>query len=123
MKIQKAGNALILTSEITMEELRLLKKYSPNDLKLKTEDGEDMFAFAEGENAGVSPYGICFTNADEDGKATVTLLMHNNCEDKNELIADILVPIKKMYETLEKQIVEKAEQVIKARNELIGEIN
>lgn len=123
MKIQKAGNALILTSEATMEELRLLKKYSPDDLKLKTEDGEDLFAFTESKNAGVSPYGICFTNADEEGKATVTLLMPNNCEDKNELIADILVPIKKMYETLEKQIVERAEQVIKARNELMEEIN
>ena len=124
MKISTAGNAVILESEVSMEAMRIVKKYAPSKLKLKSEDGkEDLFVFTTGKEASITKFGICFTNENEEGKAILTMLIPTECKDKKEYIAELLMPIKELYTKLEEQIADEAEKIIAAKESLMKEIN
>lgn len=78
------GGAVVLTSEATLEDIKLIQKYEPKKLCLYDEDGNAIFAVATTEDSAgtINKYGVEFgprTNAE--GKAMVTLVIGPDVED------------------------------------------
>ncbi len=91
--IKIVGDAAVITSTLSVEDIQTLKKYRPEALVLKGgEDGKEPI-FAIDVNAGsgsVSNYGITFggVTRDEDKKANLTLVLKGITGDVKEYVAD-----------------------------------
>jgi hypothetical protein len=70
-----AGNACVVTSALTLENLQKLKKYAPQSLALKDEKEKPIFLVDVGPNGSVSANGIVFNAASHDGSKLATLTM------------------------------------------------
>lgn len=73
-----AGNAVIFTSTMKLEDIKTVEKYQPKALiLLGGEDGkEPVFRVATGECGSINKYGVTFANAtrgEEGGYATLTV--------------------------------------------------
>lgn len=77
MTIKSIGKALVITSSIKMEELKLLKKADPNALTRTDKDGNELYKIAIGP-ASFSKYGISFDSTDKDGNAEATIIIPEN---------------------------------------------
>lgn len=85
-KILVAGDALVVKSNITLEEYTLVKKYRPAALKIMGgEDNKDVVfkvdILAKG-SGGINTYGATFAKADDDGYATTTILVPEGAKAK-----------------------------------------
>lgn len=93
-KIVIAVDAVVVKSELSLEDIKTIAKYQPKALTLKGgEDGnEPIFALAPTTGEGsINVNGASFGRADADGKATITMLMRNVPTDKaREWVADEL---------------------------------
>ena len=108
-KIVIAGDAVVVTSSIKLEDLRAVKKYRPDALVLKGgEDGkEPIFAIdVISGNGSINQYGASFGTAtrDEAKLATITLVAPGVDGDIKEFVADKLgaaiINLNKLEETL-----------------------
>lgn len=104
-----AGDAVVVTSALKLEDLRLIKKYRPSALVLKGgEDGkEPIFAVdVTNGNGDINQYGAAFGSAtrNEDKLATITLVATGVEGDIKEFVADklgtALINLSKLEETL-----------------------
>lgn len=91
--IKIIGDAAVITSTLSAEDIQTLKKYRPEALVLKGgEDGkEPIFAIDMAAGAGsVNNYGITFggVTRDEDKKANLTLVLKGITGDVKEYVAD-----------------------------------
>lgn len=77
-KLTIAGDAIIITSSRTLEEIRTLEKYKPEALVLKNEDGEVFFKVGTGVG-NINKYGVSFGDVSRtgDGTATLTMILDN----------------------------------------------
>ena len=95
-KITVAGDAVVVTSAMKLEDLKTIAKYRPDALVLKGgEDGkEPIFAIATATGYGeINKYGATFcSESNDDAKlATITLnLTGSDRENIKEFIADKL---------------------------------
>lgn len=94
-KIVIAGNAVVVTSELRLEDIKTIKKYRPEALVLKGgEDGkEPIFKLGIAKEAGsITKYGaeFCSETHDAEKKAMMTLLYNGDDGDTNikEAVAD-----------------------------------
>lgn len=85
-----AGDAVVIKSTATLEELALLEKYRPEALELKTLDENNKMVtdFKIGTTTGqgkVSKFGISFGKAthDEEQKAMVTTLLPDGIDEES----------------------------------------
>ena len=93
-KIVVTGDAIVVTSAFTLEELLTIKKYRPNALQLM--GGEDnkqpIFAInaVKGGNGGINQYGVTYTGETHDEKklATLTIFDGNITGDAKEYAAE-----------------------------------
>ena len=108
-KVTIAGDAVVVTSAIKLEDLRNIKKYRPAALILKGgEDGkEPIFAInVTNGNGDINQYGASFGAATRDDKklATITLVAPGVEGDIKEFVADklgsALINLNKLEETL-----------------------
>lgn len=108
-KVTIAGNAVVITSAIKLEDLRSIKKYRPTALILKGgEDGkEPVFAIdVTNGNGDINKYGACFGAATRDDAklATITMVASVVEGDIKEFVADklgsALINLNKLEETL-----------------------
>ncbi len=77
-KIVIAGDAVVVKSDIKLEDIATIEKYRPNDLVLNGgEDGkEPIFRAGTTTGAGnINSVGASFGRADADGKAIITMVM------------------------------------------------
>lgn len=90
-KIVIAGQAVVVTSEMALEDLKTIKKYRPDALILKGgEDGrEPVFALGIGEGR-INAVGASFCEAtrDEEKKATLTMTTDYDGEDIEGFVSD-----------------------------------
>ncbi len=106
-KIVIAGQAIVVTSEMALEDLKTIKKYRPDALILKGgEDGkEPVFAISIGEGR-INTYGASFCEATRDDakKATLTMVTIYDGEDIEGYVSDsigaALMNLNKLEETL-----------------------
>lgn len=90
-KIVIAGQAVVVTSEMALEDLKTIKKYRPDALILKGgEDGkESVFAIGIGEGK-INTVGVSFSEAtrDEAKKATLTMTTNYDGDDIEGFVSD-----------------------------------
>lgn len=113
-KLNVLGDAVQLKSELTTEEIITVKTFDPERLKLKDEEGNELFAIDLG-HASISKYGICFCSTDAEGKAFVTTQNnvgdHSNAEAEKALLIKEWAPILANLTKLEGQIALALEDV------------
>lgn len=125
-KIIIAGDAVVITSAMKLEDLRNIKKYRPDALVLKGgEDGkEPVFAVGVTQgNGDINQYGATFGTAtrDDEKLATITMVAPGIDGDIKEFVADklgsALMSLNKLEETLPgvvQSIAAEKEQVLNA---------
>lgn len=92
-KITIAGDAVIVTSALTLEDIRKIEKYRPKALVLtEGDENEPVFAIGTTEGAGnINSVGVSFGRETRDGRgfATVTMcIAPEEGEDVVEFVAD-----------------------------------
>lgn len=90
-KITIAGQAVVVTSEMALEDIKTIKKYRPDALILKGgEDGrEPIFALGIGEGR-INKVGVSFCEATRDDakKATLTMTTNYDGDDIENFVSD-----------------------------------
>ena len=82
--IKVIGDAMIVTSAIKMEDIKLLQRLDADGLIARDKDDEPVYAVFTGASGFMEDTGIRFTGADRDGFATVTILLPSTTQDKRE---------------------------------------
>lgn len=74
MKVINLKNygVIVMSTEITKEAMLKLMRHNPDSLKLKDENGDEIFAIAYGE-ASLSDYGMSFDKVDSEGKLLLSI--------------------------------------------------
>ena len=87
-----SGASAVLVSDVKLEDWERVEKYAPEALKIVDEDGETVFMVTSRRGAGsVNKYGVCFGSYQNDGgKATVTVLLDDEVEDKRAAVKEIM---------------------------------
>lgn len=89
-KITVVGNAIVVTSIFSLEEIKTIEKYRPDDLVLKSEDGkEPIFKIGVKTTSGgnLNKYGAEFASETQgdNAKAVITMFVtgdNTNIKDK-----------------------------------------
>ena len=103
-KAKVLGDALVITSTQKLEDLELVKKYRPETLVLKDEDGDEYFRVGVSNGSGtIGTYGAEFGGETHDAekKATITLMIDGNGTPE-EIKADIAEDIGLVLLNIEK---------------------
>ena len=106
-KISIAGQAVVVTSAMALEDIKTIKKYRPKALILKGgEDGkEPIFALGIGE-CKINPVGASFNQATRDEAKLATLTMTTNFDGEDivafvtDTLGGALMNLNKLEETL-----------------------
>ena len=89
--IDLSGAAAVLVSDVTLEDWKRVEKYAPDMLKIVDEDGEILFKVMTCCCTGsINENGVCFGSyTNEGGKATVTILLDDEVEDRLQAVKDV----------------------------------
>ena len=86
------GNALVVTSDLKLEDLKMVKKYRPSALTLwGGKDGDEpIFAISTEGCAGINEFGATFKDESRDGSglACITMELRYDGDSLKEYIAD-----------------------------------
>lgn len=112
-KIVIAGQAVVVTSALALEDIKKVKKYRPDALILKGgEDGkEPIFALGVG-NDGINKFGasFCQETREDEKKATLTMTTTYDGDKIEDFVADELgaaiINLNKLEEKLPDVIAE-----------------
>ena len=87
-----SGASAVLVSNVALEDWERVEKYAPEALKIVDEDGEAIFKVQTCCGGGsINKYGVCFgTYTNEGGKATVTVLLDEEVDDKVAAVKEIM---------------------------------
>lgn len=110
------GDALIITSELTLEDIKTVEKYGPEKLVLKGgEDGkEELFAICSSNGAGdINDFGAVFGRTARDGSnaACITMMLGDVQGDVQQHVADLVGPSLIKLNKLEAQILEAMPEI------------
>lgn len=123
MKIAVIADAYALTSELTVKDIMLCKKYNPDALVIRDEDGNDKFALSYNEGKpSVTKFGVTFGGKDKDGKATITEIIPQGTENAKEFIADRFGAIVPYLKELEKSIPTAVKKITDDKQSLMDSI-
>lgn len=93
-KITIAGDAVVVTSSLKLEDIKKLEKYRPNSLVLKGgEDGkEPIFVMGSGSKGSINAYGAEFNSVthDDERLATITMALPCGAEDVKKAVAEVI---------------------------------
>lgn len=125
MKITITADAYAITSKITVDEIKTLKKSNPDALKVKDADGNEKFAvsYAEGKPS-ITAFSVTFggKSHDEAGYATITGMIPTGTANPKEFVADLVAPVKAFLEQVEGVAHDAAVAAKTARKELVESI-
>jgi len=88
--VKIAGNIIVLTSTVTMNQLRQLEKHRPKALTILDEENTPVFRIGTGSNA-LTTHGASFNAATLDGRelAYITLTIPEGVTDGKRYFAEI----------------------------------
>ena len=91
-KVEISGASAVLVSDVTLDDWKRVEKYAPEILKIVDEEGNAVFKVKVGEGGGsINEYGVSFgTYTNEGGKATVTVLLDDDIEDKTAAVTELM---------------------------------
>lgn len=126
--IEVLGNALVITSGISLDNIKLVEKYRPQALVLfEGEDNEKqaVFKVSTGSSGSISKYGIVFNSAtrDNDKLAVVTITDENIPEEgiQQYLIDKIGTSILSLNK-VEAGLNEVVEEILMEQEEILDNI-
>ena len=125
-KINVTGNACVITSSIKYADIVKAKKYRPDALVLKDEEGKkEIFRIDVGCKPQATEYGVVFDGRthDEDGFATYTTLIDDICGKIEEGIADIYGAALIGLNKIEKAFPEHIAAIDAEREAILGQIS
>ena len=120
VKVCIMGCAAVIVSSVKLEDWQLVEKYAPEMLKIVDEDGNTVFTVRTDSGPGrcIKEEVVWGEAAEPDGKATVTLLIDSDIDDKREAVMETcgsalldLMEIEKEMPNFLKEIREKQEEV------------
>jgi len=119
MKVINLKNygVVVFNTQLTKVAIEKLAKHNPEALKLKDEEGNDVFGIGFG-TASITEYGVCFDKVDSEGKALITIAKTMENEEIAEEYAGTLLKVKEIetkalaaYTSLEAQLLEVANSI------------
>lgn len=121
MKVRIIGTNAQIKSDIKVEEIKLLKKYCPEALTLKDENGNAVFKVDYCKVSGsFGQYGICFNEKTKKGYAAISL--NTPCDGPSDVkkteMVTVLAPIAPQLEAITEQIANVVKDVEKINAEL-----
>lgn len=91
-KVNIFGDSIVITSGMKLNDVKKLKKYKPELLRLVDEDTkEEIFAISISNRASFTKFGASFTSQNNEGNATLTLPIPTTCmtaEEKRQYVKD-----------------------------------
>lgn len=83
-------NKAVITSGFTIEQIKLIEKYQPEELRVyNTETRDLLFKMATGNVGTLSTYGIVFNTSNSEGKAALMIDVEGETtEEKKAYIVD-----------------------------------
>ena len=109
-KIVIAGDAVVVKSDLKLEDIKTIAKYQPKALTLMGGEDNKEPIFALGATTGdgnINSVGASFGKADSDGKAVITMVMQNVPTEKaKDWVADTLGGALMNLNTLEAKLPE-----------------
>ena len=126
-KITTVGQAVVVTSELKLEEIKKVAKYRPNELQLKggKDDKEVVFAIGIGKGK-INQYGASFDKEtmDGEGKACITIMKEyeGDKEKISELIADEFGAALINLEKIEAKLPAVIEEIDKEKAAVLAKI-
>lgn len=127
MKLKIMSGAYSLNSEISVDDIVLLKKYNPDSLCIKDDEGNVKFAigYSEGHPC-VSTFGVTFgTKSLTNGKASVTEILPldlDTVEKAKDYLAEKFGGVVAYLEALEASIPNVARFIREQKQTLIDSI-
>lgn len=125
-KISIAGQAVVVTSAMTLEDIKTLKKYRPKSLILKGgEDGkEPIFALSVGEGK-INEYGASFNREtrDDERLATLTMTTEYNGDDMVDFVTESLGTALMNLNKLEATLPAVLEEIYAEKAEIMHNIS
>lgn len=126
-KVTIAGDAVVVTSSMKLEDIKTIAKYRPKALTLMGgEDGkEPVFAIGVTNGAGsINNFGASFgrESHDEEKLATVTMVLKNVDGDVSEYVADALGAALISLNKLEAQLPAVLDEIAAEKAEVMGNI-
>lgn len=121
-----AGNALVVTSEMTLDALKMVKKYRPKALTLwGGKDGDDpLFTISTEGGAGINDFGATFKDEARDGSglACITIGLEYTGDKLKEYIADKFGGALMKLDKLEKTLPEVVDEIGDERDAVMESI-
>ena len=125
-KITIAGQAVVITSELKLEDIKKVKKYRPDALILRGgEDGkEPIFALGIGDSS-INKFGVsfCQETRDDEKHAVLTMTTTYDGDDIKEFVADELGSSIINLEKLESKLPEIIEEINAERDSVKASIS
>lgn len=114
-KLNVLGDAVQVVSELKTVDIDSVMTFDPEKLKLKDEDGNELFAIGLG-HASISKYGIVFCSTDAQGNAFVTtensVKDHSDPELEKVFLVREWAPILANLNKLEEQIIKTLADIV-----------
>lgn len=127
-KINVAGDAIVVTSALKLDDIKLVAKYRNKELTLMGgEDNKDpIFNVASCEGAGsINTYGASFGSANADGFAQLTMIVKDGFGEKNpaEYIADEIGGALAHLNALEAKLPKVVEEIKAERKAVMDSVS
>ena len=127
-KITVAGKAIVLTSSLKREDIKLIEKHRPEALTIysTSDDGkEPVFMLRAGEKDSINEFGISFAGETHDEKlASLTAFFpFEENENIRETVADMFGTAVKHLEQLEDSLPTVVEEIKSERAEIMSNID
>ena len=127
-KIVIAGDAVVITSALKLEDIRNVEKYRPNALYLMGgEDGkEPIFRVGTAKKGSLSEYGIEFAAETHDDEKLASITLVNNCAcgaDVKECVAEDIGPIVMNLNKVEAAIPAVLEEIAAEKAAILANIS
>ena len=120
VKVYIVGCVAVIVSTVALEDWRLVERYAPKKLTVVDEDGNTVFTVRTDCGGGRCTHDelVWGEAADENGKATITILLDTDIDNKREAVMDIcgsaildLIEIEKEMPNFVKEIHEAQEKI------------
>ena len=127
-KIVIAGDAIVVTSALKLEDIRKVEKYRPNALYLMGgEDGkEPIFRVGTAKKGSLSEYGVEFAAETHDDAKLASITLVNNCVggvDIKDSVAEDIGPIVMNLNKVEAAIPAVLEEIAAEKAAILANIS
>lgn len=107
-KITVVGGAVVVTSAVKLDDIKMIEKYRPAALVLTDEEGEPIFKVGTtNDTATINKYGVTFNSATHDDSKLATMTVGCLCDTGDnikEIVADTIgvyvMTLNKLEDTL-----------------------